>query len=76
MSAFDMSHANSAAVGSVSYRWGPIHRPGVRSKAVIVTSAEQGQAAHELCRELPFLQKPYDFDDVAARIAAVTRRAA
>jgi len=53
--------------------WVREHHP---EKAVIVTSAEQGQAAHELCRELPFLQKPYDFDDVAARIAAVTRRAA
>jgi DNA-binding response OmpR family regulator len=53
--------------------WVREHHP---EKGVIVTSAEQRHAAHELCLELPFLQKPYDFDDVAARIAAVTRKAA
>ena len=53
--------------------WVRDHHP---EKAVIVTSSDRGQAAHELCLELPFLEKPYDFDDVAVRIAAVTRKAA
>jgi hypothetical protein len=33
-------------------------------------------AAHKLCQELPFLHKPYNFDDVVARIAALVRKAA
>jgi CheY-like chemotaxis protein len=53
--------------------WVREHHP---DKAIIVTSADQQQAAGELCLEFPFLQKPYDFDDVAARIAAVVRKAA
>jgi DNA-binding response OmpR family regulator len=53
--------------------WIREHHP---NKGVIVTSAHHRQAAHELCQELPFLSKPYDFDDVAARIAALVRKAA
>jgi CheY-like chemotaxis protein len=53
--------------------WVREHHP---EKAVIITSSDQRQVAEKLCLELPFLQKPYDFDDVAARIAAFTRKAA
>ena len=44
--------------------------------AVIVTSAERQAAAHELCKELPFLHKPYTFDHVVDRIAVLLRKAA
>jgi DNA-binding NtrC family response regulator len=53
--------------------WMRAHHPEM---AVIVASAERWQVADELCRDLPFLQKPYDFDDVASRIAALLRKAA
>lgn len=44
--------------------------------AVIVASAERHQAAHKLCSELPFLHKPYNFDDVVVRISALIQRTA
>ena len=53
--------------------WVRAHHP---EKAVIVTSSDYRQAAHDLCWEFPFLQKPYDYDDVATRIAALIRKAA
>jgi DNA-binding response OmpR family regulator len=53
--------------------WAREHQPGT---AVIVTSAERQSAAHELCKVLPFLHKPYDFGDVAARISALVRKTA
>jgi DNA-binding response OmpR family regulator len=43
---------------------------------IIVTSAERQSAAHELCKALPFLHKPYNFDDVVARISAMIRKSA
>ena len=50
-------------------------QPGFEERTdQVVTSIRE--VAEKLCLELPFLQKPYDFDDVAARIAAFTRKAA
>ena len=53
--------------------WVREHHP---EKGVIVASSERQMAAHELCQELPFLHKPYDFDEVVARIASLMRKAA
>jgi DNA-binding response OmpR family regulator len=51
--------------------WVREHHAGT---AIIVASAERHQAAHQLCQELPFLHKPYNFEHVAARIAALIRK--